>query len=108
MEGTVYLLCDPSTNLYKIGATRGDVDKRIKKLQTGNSCNIHLVKKFDTLAPFYVESGLHHQFKSKQSINEWYSLDLADIVDFEKACGKYQRIAEKLQGNPYFNYKFKK
>ena len=84
MKGTVYLLCDPSTDLFKIGMTRGDVNKRIKELQTGNSCEIHLVKKFDTPIPSYIESSLHHYFFGKQVLNEWYKLDLKDIIDFEK------------------------
>ena len=43
--GCVYLLGDwDKENRYKIGVTRGDVDKRIKKLQTGNSGEIYLIK----------------------------------------------------------------
>ena len=84
MIGTVYLLCDPSTDLFKIGMTRGDVNKRIKELQTGNSCEIHLVKKFDTSIPSYIESSLHHHFFAKHALNEWYDLDLKDITDFDK------------------------
>lgn len=105
MKGTVYLLCDPSTESFKIGMTRGDVNKRIKELQTGNSCEIHLVKKFDTPIPSYIESSLHHYFFCKQVLNEWYKLDLKDIIDFEKKCMFYEDIARSLQDNPFFKYK---
>ena len=92
MIGTVYLLCDPSTDLFKIGMTRGDVNKRIRELQTGNSCEIHLVKKFDTSIPSYIESSLHHHFFEKHALNEWYKLDLKDIIDFEKKNACFMRI----------------
>ena len=105
MNGSVYLLCDPSTNLFKIGMTRGSVDKRIKELQTGNSCEIHLVKKFDTTIPSYIESSLHHHFFGKQTLNEWYELEADDIKAFEETCQKYQKAAEALQDNPFFKHK---
>lgn len=105
MIGTVYLLCDPSTDLFKIGMTRSNVSKRIKELQTGNSCEIHLVKKFDTPIPFYIETSLHHHYMSKHSLNEWYELDAKDIADFDKTCMFYEDIARSMQGNPFFKYK---
>lgn len=107
MVGSVYLLCDPSTNLYKIGMTRSSVGKRIKELQTGNSCEIHMVKKFDTDIPFYIETSLHHQFSNKHSINEWYELGIDDIVNFEDSCKKYEDIAKTLQDNPFFKHKIR-
>jgi hypothetical protein len=105
MIGSVYLLCDPSTNLFKIGMTRGGVGKRIKELQTGNSCEIHLVKKFDTAIPSYIESSLHHHFLGKQTLNEWYELNGDDIKNFEETCQRYQVMAESLQDNPFFKHK---
>lgn len=87
--------------------TRSCVSKRIKELQTGNSCEIHLVKKFDTSIPSYIETSLHHHFMSKHSLNEWYELDLQDIVDFEKTCQRYEDIAQTLQDNPFFKHKIK-
>ena len=105
MVGTVYLLCDPSTNLFKIGMTRSNVGKRIKELQTGNSCEIHMVKKFDTEIPSFIETSLHKHFLSKHSLNEWYELDVDDITKFEEICGKYQNMAKTLKDNPFFKYK---
>lgn len=105
MVGTVYLLCDPSTNLFKIGMTRNCVGKRIAELQTGNSCEIHLVKKYDTDTPSFIESSLHRHFSSKNSLNEWYELDVNDISEFENICAKYQDMAKILQENPFFKHK---
>jgi cell wall assembly regulator SMI1 len=105
MNGKVYLLCDPSTNLYKIGMTKSAVDKRIKELQTGNSYEIHLVKDFETSIPSYIEMSLHRHFLNKQSLNEWYELTLQDINEFEDTCQHYQDVAQALQNNPFFKYK---
>lgn len=105
MLGTVYLLCDPSTNLFKIGMTKSSVSKRMKELQTGNSCEIHLVKKYNTTIPSYIEMSLHKHFSSKHSLNEWYELSTQDIVDFEKTCTFYEDIAKNMQENPFFKYK---
>ena len=35
-------------NTFKIGVTRGSIEKRIKKLQTGNSEEIFLVNYYET------------------------------------------------------------
>lgn len=108
MIGTVYLLCDPSTNLFKIGMTRSCVSKRIKELQTGNSCEIHLVKKFDTEIPSFIEYSMHKRFQSKNELNEWYNLDMEDIKNFESYCKEYEDIARLMQDNPFFKYKISK
>ena len=51
--GYVYILGDTTkANIYKIGVTRGNVEKRIKKLQTGNSGEIFLCMKYWTKYPF--------------------------------------------------------
>ena len=53
---TVYLLGDWTRNgVYKIGVTRGDLNKRIKKLQTGNSGEIFVCQKYTTDYPFFIE-----------------------------------------------------
>lgn len=85
--------------------TRSRVSKRIKELQTGNSCEIHLVKQFDTSIPTYIEMSLHHHFTNKHELNEWYKLDIQDIIDFEETCGFYEDIARSMQDNPFFKYK---
>lgn len=105
--GNIYLLCDPSTDLYKIGMTRGEIDKRIKELQTGNSCEIHLVASHETSIPSYIESALHNHFSHKNELNEWFSLSTEDIASFKDICEHYEEIADCLQENPFFKYKKK-
>ena len=50
MKGYVYLLTDGE--FFKIGVTRGSIEKRIKKLQTGNPDNIVIVNYHLTEYPF--------------------------------------------------------
>ena len=46
--GSVYLLGDSEKEgIFKIGVTRGDIQKRIKKLQTGNAGEIYLVSYYE-------------------------------------------------------------
>lgn len=105
MIGTVYLLCDPSTDLFKIGMTRSNVSKRMKELQTGNSCEIHVVDKYDTQIPSFIEKSLHKHFINKHSLNEWYALDTIDVSKFEEICKYYEDIAISMQDNPFFKHK---
>ena len=43
MGGYIYLICDPANDTYKIGVTRDINSNRLKKLQTGNSTELHIV-----------------------------------------------------------------
>ena len=54
-KGYVYLLGDfEKEGSYKIGVTRGTIEHRIKKLQTGNSGEIYIVDYFQTEHPFFI------------------------------------------------------
>jgi len=102
MGGYVYLICDPANNTYKIGVTRNLKSNRIKKLQTGNSTELHIVSLYEAEYPFRLEKMLHANFMLKQELNEWYNLDLQDIVHFQDTCKKLDNIIELLKDNPFF------
>lgn len=98
----VYLLGDAGQyNTFKIGMTRGTVEKRIKQLQTGNGEEIYLVNFFETKYPFFVERLLHQKLYPKQKKNEWFSLNIEDIVDFKEYCKKIEEQAYALENNPF-------
>ena len=62
-QGFVYLLKeDGDEALYKIGVTKGDINARIKKLQTGNGNKIRLVHSFLSDRPFKLERMLHQKY----------------------------------------------
>lgn len=102
--GCVYLIADwDKEHRYKIGVTRGDVYKRIKKLQTGNSGEIYLVDKYETDHPFVMEKMLHTWYFGKKALGEWFELDDEEVRAFKANCQKITEIIESLSDNCYFN-----
>ena len=80
--GSVYLLGDTKQEgIYKIGVTRGDINKRIKKLQTGNSSEIYLVSYYETEHPFLMEKMLHNKYINDNVLNEWFALKDEDVIN---------------------------
>lgn len=104
--GIVYLLGDMEKDGYfKIGVTRGKIENRIKKLQTGNAGEIYVVNKFECPHPFLLEKMLHLKFNDKNVLNEWYALDDEDVKDFTKTCEMLQEGIDALETNYYFKKK---
>lgn len=105
--GSVYLLGDwEKDGIYKIGVTRGDINKRIKKLQTGNSGEIYLVHSFETDHPFLMEKMLHNRFMSVNVMNEWFNLTQEDVKNFTQTCKELQETIDALKDNYYFKKKY--
>lgn len=92
-KGYVYLLGDwEKVGVYKIGVTRGTIERRIKKLQTGNSGEIYIVDYFQTEHPFFIERWMHIKYNSKKVMNEWFELGFDDMKDFKKNCQKFEEL----------------
>lgn len=107
--GCVYLLADTEKEgAYKIGVTRGSIERRIKKLQTGNSGEIYIVNYFECSHPFLLEKMLHTKYTSKQILNEWYKLDFEDVRDFINTCEELQASINALEDNYFFQNRKKK
>lgn len=107
-EGCVYLLGDwEKEGMYKIGVTKGSLERRIKKLQTGNPGEIYLCRYYKTKHPFFLEKTLHSRFLAKKVLNEWFSLTFEDIVNFEKICKEIEDMANALKDNPFFQKNLK-
>jgi len=98
----VYLFCDPSQDLYKIGVTKNLYSKRMKQLQTGNGTELHLVKYHETFYPYTIEKYLHNTFQNKREHGEWFKLNIDDIKDFSELCEKYEDLIVSLKDNPFF------
>lgn len=102
-SGIVYLLVEDGDNeLYKIGVTKGTVDSRIKKLQTGNGNKIRCVATFESVAPFKLEKVLHDYYKMDREEGEWFLLSKEQINEFAVVCEKYERGFKSLVDNPFF------
>ena len=98
--GFVYILCDSSKdNTFKIGVTRGNIEKRIKKLQTGNSGEIFITSYQKCNHPFFVEKWLHLQYFGKKVLNEWFEMNIEDIKSFKTDCLKYDELYELTHNN---------
>lgn len=102
MKGYVYLICDSANELYKIGVTKGDIQKRLKKLQTGNATELFLVNYHESNYPYRVENMLHNHFRSQNVLNEWFELSKDDIVNFKDTCMKIEDTIKCLKDNPFF------
>ena len=106
--GYVYLLTDLGKDkTYKIGVTRGDIKRRIKKLQTGNSGEIHMVTYYATKIPFFIEKHLHFKFFKDKILNEWFSIEDDEVFKFKEYCKEIEDMYEAMQDNPFFNKKNK-
>lgn len=101
MNGYVYLLTDGE--YFKIGVTRGKIEKRIKKLQTGNPYIIAILKYFYSEYPFQLEKYLHNIYEHKRVNNEWFNLDIEDVKKFDEECKKIEDNFNAMKDNPFFN-----
>lgn len=102
MGGFVYLICDPANNVFKIGVTRNLTSNRIKKLQTGNATELHIVSTYFHQYPFRLEKMLHLHFIDKQVLNEWFKLDLQDTTHFTEICDMLAERIRAMENNPFF------
>jgi hypothetical protein len=76
---------------YKIGVSINP-EKRLKQLQTGNSYklkleNIYLPKK---LPATKIENVLHNKYRHLNIKNEWFNLELNDVINFNSDCEKIE------------------
>lgn len=102
--GKVYLLNAWGTDRYKIGITKGDIDKRIKQLQTGCPDEIILTNSYETENYRKLEGWMHRKLNSKRVEGEWFELEDSDVFSFIEECKKGDEIITLLlNDNPFFN-----
>ena len=105
--GLVYLLCElgDTSERYKIGVTRRDVEQRMKEHTTGNSNPIHLVDKYESDIYIKIESWLHRKYGSCKTVDggtEWFNLPDEDVIKFSKTCKEVEAIIRNLMENNHF------
>ena len=103
--GYVYLIEDRNNNCFKIGVTKGDPNKRLKKLQTGNPSKLELKYLYECEYPYRLESMLHTHYKSYNELNEWFSLENPN--EFLNKCAELSNIIYTLKDNPFFSKNLK-
>lgn len=102
MFGFVYLIYDEGKNLYKIGVTKNPVEKRLKKLQTGNATELTIKNTHQTNYIYRMENMLHNHFSNKCVLNEWFELTTDDVNNFQALCDKFEETIKALLSNPLF------
>lgn len=102
--GYIYLIGEVGNpNRYKIGLTRDkEIEKRLKKLQTGSSEELYIRYIFKSNHVTKLEKMLHRHYSSVHEINEWFNISDEDAKDFINICKKYQNIIDSLEDNPFF------
>lgn len=104
----VYLMCDSGQDsCFKIGVTRGSIEKRMKKLQTGNGEEIFLVDYFETEYPFFIERMMHQRYFSEKKLNEWFVLTTEEKSRFKEDCLEFEQMANELKDNVFLKNKLK-
>ena len=102
-NGKVYLIGIPEDSRYKIGWTRGPINKRIAPLQTGNPKKIEAIHLFETEHPIKVETWMHNRHGAKRMEGEWFQLTDDDVRNFKEDCQKGHDTFKMLidSGNPF-------
>ena len=103
--GYVYLICDPSSDSFKIGVTGKNIKDRIKKLQTGNAEELFISSFYECEYPFRLEKMLHTKYANKRMHGEWFSLSSHDIGQFRNICKELCDIIECIKQNPFIKLK---
>ena len=101
MKGYVYLIEDRINNSYKIGVTKGDPEKRLKKLQTGNASKLEIKYLYECKYPYRLETMLHRYYSSYKELNEWFSLENPN--EFPNKCVELNNVINSLKNNPFFS-----
>ena len=108
IEGYVYLLLvidDFCNEYYKIGITKNTPNKRIKNLQTGNYNKIELLYYYKSIHYKKIEKNLHTRFilKKTSAENEWFNLEVEDVLNFLKYCEYGDIIFKELESENKFS-----
>ena len=83
MSNFLYLI--KCNEFFKIGVA-GNVESRLAALQTGNPYQLSLESCYEFDNASIVEQCLHQKFSTKNESGEWFSLDKADLQQFEQIC----------------------
>lgn len=103
--GWLYLINEADTNNYKIGVTKAkSIGRRQLELQTGNSKELILCRKFQTDTPYKLENMLHNYYNNFKVKGEWFDLTDEQAIEFVNICKQKQNIIDYLlKENVFYN-----
>ena len=92
MNGIVYLIesVRDYDTVYKIGYTSKSSKKRSKQLQTGNDGNLKVIYEHETSHGQICERVIQNLYSHCRIKNEWFKLDMNDVVKFPDICNKVE------------------
>ena len=106
-KGYVYLINEYGSNpeRFKVGITKGDINKRIKQLQTACSNELLLINQYESTHYLKIEKYLHRRYNkySTDGGTEWFQLPLEEVFNFIPECTTAHDIYQSLvdSGNPF-------
>lgn len=103
--GYVYFINEADTNKYKIGVTKArTIGRRQLELQTGNSNELILCRKFQTDTPYKLENMLHNHYNKFKVKGEWFELTDEQAIEFVNICEQKQNVINYLlKENVFYN-----
>lgn len=103
--GWVYFINEADTNKYKIGVTKAKtINRRQLELQTGNSNELILCRKFQTDTPYKLENMLHNYYNNFKVKGEWFELTDGQAIEFVNICEQKQNVIDYLlKENVFYN-----
>ncbi len=103
MQGVVYLIESVREYdvVYKIGYTRKSSKKRSIQLQTGTDGELKVINEFSSENVTKLEKALHNFYSHCRIKNEWFKLNLEDVVKFKEMCEKIENNI-KITSNTNF------
>lgn len=107
LEGYVYLIVESDEHgneKYKIGVTKNDPEKRLKKLKTGNSNNLDIIRVYKSYNYKKIEGFLHRKYFAQKTLsrNEFFHLNSDQVIGFINTCKEAENIIDSLKNNPFY------
>jgi len=107
MNGHLYLIVEwdrieEDVIPCKIGVTRGCIQKRIKKLQTGNNSNLYMFDFFKSEHPFKLEKMIHRHYHKYNTNGEWFNLPNDVVMKFKSLCEEKEKLINFLLKENYY------
>lgn len=93
----IYLIHEWPTDHYKIGFTKGTVEKRLKTLQTGNPNELTVVAYFESEYARLIESTFHRLNKHRRISGEWFDLSPQFVHNFINECANTENNFKMLK-----------
>ena len=106
-KGYIYLINEYGSELehFKVGVTKGDVNKRLKSLQTGCPNELLLINQYESPHYLKIEKYLHRKYNnySTDGGTEWFQLPIDEVFNFISECNKAHDMYQTLidSGNPF-------